>query len=61
MTRSDSPKGGRKEAQSLGEEFLLARSASAGHVLLGRLVVLKGKSRRLQALTCRVGAQGGCG
>lgn len=49
MTRSNSPKGARKEAQSHGEEFLLARSASAGPVLLRRLEALKGKSQMLQA------------
>lgn len=54
-------KGAGKEAQSHREEFLLARSARAGHVLLGRLGVLKGKRRMLQAQTCRVGAGGGCG
>jgi hypothetical protein len=50
-----------KEAQSHREEFLLARSARAGHVLLGRLGVLKGKRTMLQAQTCRVGAGGGSG
>lgn len=58
---SEGLKGAGKEAQSHREEFLLARSARAGHVLLGMLDVLKGKRRMLRAQTCRVGAGGGCG
>lgn len=63
MAESDGLKGAGKEAQSQShrEEFLLARSARAGHVLLGRLDVLKGKRRMLQAQTCRMGSRGGCG
>lgn len=48
-------------AGSHREEFLLARSAGAGRVLLGRLDVLKGKRRTLQAQTCRVGAEEAAG